>query len=202
MTIVVTGGIGSGKTSVCSILSERYGFPVYEADLKVKMLYDNVPGLVEAVERAAGRTLRDSDGRFVPSLLAEVIFEDPVKLNEVEQIVFPALKNDYSKWLDTHSDCSHHIFESATILEKQQFDGFGDIVLLVDAPVSLRLERAVSRDGSERDRIVSRMNNQTLMNRLSCGDSDQRVNHVIWNVGSYSELVSKVDDFVINYRLT
>ena len=63
MTIVVTGGIGSGKTLVCSILSERYGFPVYEADVKVKMLYDIVPGLVEAVERVAGRSLRDSDPR-------------------------------------------------------------------------------------------------------------------------------------------
>ena len=202
MTIVVTGGIGSGKTSVCSILSERYGFPVYEADVKVKMLYDIVPGLVEAVERVAGRSLRDSNGHFVPSLLAEVIFDDAVKLNEIEQIVFPALKKDFSSWLDLHSDCRHHIFESATILEKQQFDDFGDIVLLVDAPVSLRLDRAASRDGSDRDRIVSRMKNQTLMNRLSEGDSDQRVNHVIWNVGSYSELVSKVDDFVIDYRLT
>lgn len=202
MTIVVTGGIGSGKTSVCNILSERYGFPVYEADIRVKLLYDMVPGLVEAVERVAGRSLRDSDGHFVPSLLAEVIFDDAVKLNEVEQIVFPALKKDFSSWIDVHLDCRHHIFESATILEKQQFDGFGDIVLLVDAPVLLRLDRAASRDGSERDRILSRMKNQTLMNRLSEGDSDQRVNHVIWNVGSYSELVSKVDDFVINYRLT
>ncbi len=202
MTIVVTGGIGSGKSLVCSILCERYGIPVYEADIKVKSLYDTDPGLIEAVEHIAGKNLRDTEGRFVPSLLAEVIFDDPVKLHEVEQIVFPALKNDYSDWLDTHSDCRHHIFESATILEKHQFDGFGDIVLLVDAPVLLRLDRAASRDGSDRDRILSRMKNQTLMNRLSEGDSDQRVNHVIWNVGSYSELVSKVDDFVINYRLT
>ena len=202
MTIVVTGGIGSGKSLVCSILCERYGIPVYEADIKVKSLYDTDPGLIEAVEHIAGKNLRDTEGRFVPSLLAEVIFDDPVKLHEVEQIVFPALKNDYALWIAIHSDCRHHIFESATILEKQQFDGFGDIVLLVDAPVSLRLDRAASRDGSDRDRIVSRMKNQTLMNRLSEGDSDQRVNHVIWNVGSYSELVSKVDDFVIDYRLT
>ena len=202
MTIVVTGGIGSGKTSVCSILNERYGIPVYEADIKVKSLYDTDPGLIEAVEHVAGKILRDTEGRFVPSLLAVVIFDDPVKLHEVVQIGFPALKNDYASWISIHSDCRHHIFESATILEKQQFDDFGDIVLLVDAPVSLRLDRAASRDGSDRDRILSRMKNQTLMNRLSEGDSDQRVNHVIWNVGSYSELVSKVDDFVIDYRLT
>ena len=91
MTIVVTGGIGSGKSLVCSILCERYGFPVYEADIKVKSLYDTDPGLIEAVEHIAGKNLRDTEGRFVPSLLAEVIFDDPVKLHEVEQIVLAIL---------------------------------------------------------------------------------------------------------------
>ena len=201
MTIVVTGGIGSGKSAVCGILRDVYGIPVYEADSRVKKLYDDFPGLLEQVEIVVCRKLRDVEGRFMPSVLADVIFNDSDKLAEVEALVFPALKADYAGWKKDH-DSVHHVFESATLLEKPQFDGFGDMVLLVDAPFGLRLERAAVRDGRPRDLIMQRMMNQKLMNRLSEGDSDPRIDHVIINDGTVQELEVKVAEFMKNYRLT
>ena len=80
------------------------------------------------------------------------------------------------------------IFESATILEKPQFDGFGDITILVDAPFDIRLERACRRDKADKDAVLARMSNQKLMNALSDGMKDPRIDAVIVNDGSFDEL--------------
>lgn len=202
MTIVVTGGIGSGKSAVCDILEKEYGFPVYKADDEVKKLYDRIPSLTEEIEERLGIPLRDGKGRFIPSVLAQRIFDDRDALLTVESLVFPALMQDFGMWKKSHDDSSHVIFESATILEKPQFDGFGDLVLLVDAPVPVRLERAVSRDGVGEDIVRRRIDNQKLMNLLSEGGEYDRIDHVLINAGSLEELGEKVAEFVEKYNLT
>lgn len=202
MTIVVTGGIGSGKSAVCDILEKEYGFHVYKADDEVKRLYDRIPSLTEEIEERLGISLRDGNGRFVPSVLARRIFDDRDALLTVESLVFPALKEDFGMWKESHDDSSHVIFESATILEKPQFDGFGDLVLLVDAPVPVRLQRAVARDGAGEDVVRRRMDNQKLMNLLSEGGEDDRIDYVLTNDGSLDELSAKVAEFVEKYNLT
>ena len=83
------------------------------------------------------------------------------------------------------------VFESATILEKPQFDGFGDKVILVDAPFELRLERACIRDGVERDKVIARMQNQKLMNDISDGYVDPRIDIRIINDGGMEDLVNR-----------
>ena len=191
MIIVVTGGIGSGKSLVCGILRERYGFHVYEADARVKELYFTHPTLLDDLERVLNVGLRDENGRFIPSVLARIIFSNPEALKKVESLVFPALVQDFEKWKSGIDDCLPIVFESATILEKPYFDGFGDVVLLVDAPFDMRLERAAERDG-DRDKVSDRMMLQGLMNRLSHGGSDPRVSYVIDNVGSVEDLEKKI----------
>ena len=74
------------------------------------------------------------------------------------------------------------------MLEKTQFAGFGDKVILVDAPFELRLERACMRDGAGRDAVLARMNGQKLMNALSSGLSDERIDEIIINNGSVDDL--------------
>ena len=84
------------------------------------------------------------------------------------------------------------VFESATFLEKKQFDGFADIVLLVDAPFELRLERACRRDGASKEAIMARMKSQKLMNELSEGHEDPRISYKVLNDGTTQELEQKV----------
>ena len=195
MIIVVTGGIGSGKSSVCRILKERYGFHIYEADSKVKQLYDIHPTLLDDIEEGLGRRLRDGNGRFKPSELSNVIFNDRSALEKVESLVFPTLKEDFRQWMNGHDDGKPTVFESATILEKPQFDGFGDTTVLVDAPYAIRLGRAAQRDGDKAG-VEARMSHQKLMNSLSDGAEDMRIDHVIDNSGTEDELTAKIDDFV------
>ena len=97
--IVVTGGIGSGKSEVCRIIQEMYGCGLYEADERVKALYDNNPVLLDKIEDALSQSFRDSEGKMDRSMLAERIFGDRAALETVESLVFPALLDDFKEWI-------------------------------------------------------------------------------------------------------
>ena len=190
--LVITGGIGSGKSEVCRILAQKGLAVQYNADAKVKELYDTVPGLLESIEDRLGCSLRDEAGKFVPRCLAQRIFVDRQALETVESLVFPALMEDFLAFAG-NSGSPFVVFESATILEKPQFDDFGDKVILVDAPVSMRMERACRRDGADREAVKARMSNQKKMNALSEGATDPRIDAVIVNDGPIAILEQKIE---------
>ena len=185
---MITGGIGSGKSEVCRILQELYGCGVYNADERVKLLYDIHPTLLDNIEKLIGEGLRDDDGRFVPSRLSERIFADRKILLDVEVLVFPALIEDFSTWAKNYEDDRFVVFESATILEKPELAGFGDKVILVDSLFETRLERACRRNSVPRESVYARMMNQKMMNGISCGEIEPKVDAVIHNLGTLSDL--------------
>ena len=115
MTILLTGGIGSGKSSVRRIL-ERMGVPCYDADSAVKGFYGvplksesehlasgttDKPFLLPEIEAALGLSFRKMDGSFDSRKLADAIFSDSGRLKTVESIVFPALAIDFARWRKT-----------------------------------------------------------------------------------------------------
>lgn len=201
--IVVTGGIGSGKSAVCRIIQDRYGLGLYEADDRVKVLYDSNPILLDRIEDALGVILRDPEGKLIRSRLAELIFSDRAALEKVESLVFPALLEDFREWSLRQEDGEYVIFESATILEKPQLKDFGDFTILVDAPFEMRLKRACTRDASDEEKVRARMMNQPLMNAISEGTVLPDADAMIHNTGSYEDLtvqVVKIMDNILNNR--
>ena len=190
MVIVVTGGIGSGKSEVCRILKESYGCDVYEADARAKEMYIRFPELLDAIEKSLDCTLRDEDGAFRPMLLARRIFGDDYAVAVVENLLFPYMINDFKEFSEKSENII--IFESATVLEKRQFDGLYDKVILVDAPFEVRLERACSRDAASAEQIMARMRNQKLMNELSQGKPCDKIDEIIINNGSVNDLKEAV----------
>lgn len=178
--VAITGGIGSGKSEVCRIFAES-GFAFqYNADARAKALYVEYPALLVAIETELGERFTDPEGNFMPHILAARIFNDQEALNKVEGLLFPVMLEDFAAFAEA-SDAEMVVFESATMLEKPQFDGFADKVILVDAPFQTRLDRACSRDGASREAVLARMRAQTLMNDLSEGAHDPRVDYVIVN---------------------
>ena len=194
--LVVTGGIGSGKSLSCKILHDEYGWPVYDADSKVKELYLSHPSLLSEIENAMGKSLRDPDGNFLPYLLAEIIFSDKQMLETVESLVFPVLMQDFEKWKLDNERHEVVILESATVLEKPSLKGLGDFTILIDAPLSVRMERAVSRDASSQEKVLARMNLQTLMNEISSGLVVPQVDALVSNDGDIDLLRTKLQEFV------
>ena len=193
MVIVVTGGIGSGKSEVCRILKDMGFRAQYNADAREKALNKEHPSLLAGIESSLGCSLKDEDGRFVPARLAARIFTDAKALETVEAHLFPVMMEDFSSFAVSSGE-DVVVFESATVLEKPQFEGFGDRIILVDAPFETRLERACRRDGTDREKVLARMRNQTLMNELSDGYHDPRIDCVIMNDGTFDDLVRRTRD--------
>lgn len=128
-TVLITGGIASGKSTVCRYLASK-GFPVYDSDSRTKALYDSVPGLREKVEEAIG----------VPFDRIGIIFSDKEKRESLEAVVYPEVLSDFENWRNSQS-CGTVIFESAVALEKETFRNVFDLTVCVLAPLEQRIGR-------------------------------------------------------------
>ena len=179
--LVVSGGIGSGKSTVCRMLENDYGIPVYEADSRVKELYNELPSMLLKIEQTLGESFRNGDGDFQPALMAARIFSDPDALQLVESVVFPVLTDDFARWKEMHIDREFVALESATILEKPALSGLGDVTIVVDAPLELRIERAAARNGASEESVRDRARSQVLMNSISAGHVPSSVDYVLKN---------------------
>lgn len=96
-TVAVTGGIGSGKSAVCAILSSR-GVPVYDSDSAAKGLYAKDDSLLDAIEEAFGCGIRQADGSLDKARLSSLAFSSPERLRTLESIVHPAVLADFKRW--------------------------------------------------------------------------------------------------------
>ena len=199
-TVILTGGMGSGKSAVCSCL-KAHGVPVYDSDSRTKALYGKDALLVGRLEEALRVPLRGPDGKLDRRTLSALIFSDPSRKSLVESLVHPAVLRDFLRWKRwqrpkgwTYGPVPFVILESAIILHCPVFDGIGDKVVLVDADESVRAGRAVSRDGSTPEEALRRIRSQSF--DLS------RVDAVLRNDGSLEDLPAEVDRVFLNLFLT
>ena len=188
LTLLITGGIGSGK-SLVSRYMEELGVPVYDSDSRTKALYEGE--LLSRLETALGTRLRTEDGRFDKRALARLIFSDNVNMSKMERVVYPAVIEDFEAWKNEVSEdigkCGGKIvaMESALALTKPAFSGIFDIVLAVRAPEELRVKRACERDGVDAAAGRERIRNQSV--DVSAAD------YIIDNDGTPEELRAKTE---------
>ena len=183
--LLVTGGIGAGKSAVSRMLIER-GVPVYFSDDMAKSLYDRDASLRDSLRRLFGeRVFRDGD--VDRRALAELIFADEEKRSALEALVHPAVFRDFEAWKAERPDCALLAFESAILLDRGLPEGFADYVIYVDAPEELRLRRAMERDGSASESVRRRMQSQ------KAGPEHPAVDFVLDNSGDFNALEAALD---------
>ena len=184
-TIILTGGIGSGKSVVAAMLRER-GIPVYDSDSRTKALYDSDVTLVPALEEALGVGLRGADGRLDRGRLASVIFASEDARVKLERVVYPLVYKDFLTWRAGFSEAPFVVLESAVILSRMEYFPLDDYrVVLVRADKDVRLARTMARDGSSRETALARMSAQDAID-TSIADA------VIDNSGTLEDLASEV----------
>lgn len=154
--IGLTGGIGSGKSTVARYFLE-HGIPVYYADdAGRKVLSD--PMTMAQVFNAFGPSIF-MDGQIDRKALADIVFADPGALAVLNDIVHPAVRADFDKWKDQHRHRPLVIREAAILFESGT-DADCDKVILVIAPLEKRIERVMMRDNVSREAVLARMKNQ------------------------------------------
>ncbi len=152
----LTGGIGSGKTTVAAMFTEL-GVPVYNSDEQAKQLMVASPELREQITALLGKKAYRG-GELQRKYIAEKVFKDPELLNALNGLVHPAVKLDFMEWA-AGQEFSYVIQEAAILFENGAYPIF-DKMILVTAPEEVRITRIRERDGVSREAILERMQHQ------------------------------------------
>ena len=172
ITIGLTGGIGSGKSTVASLL-ELYGIPVYTADEESKHLLVSSPSIREKLSALLGNSIYDADG-LNRRRMASLIFNDTNLLQQVNAIIHPEVARHFRSWVERQTT-QYAVLESA-ILYESHFDQQVDCCLMVYAPRELRMKRIMKRDYATETEIQQRMQHQ-----LPDEEKRKRADYVIYN---------------------
>lgn len=156
LRIGITGGIGSGKSTVARIF-ETLGIPVYYADDAAKKLMNSDVLLQEKIINAFGEASY-KEGKLDRQFLSSIVFNNPEKLNVLNSIVHPATIEDASNWMQQQTS-PYSIKEAALIFESGAQKSL-DYVIGVAAPESIRILRTMNRDHITREDVIARMNRQ------------------------------------------
>lgn len=153
LKVGITGNIGCGKSTVAKIF-KTFGVPVFAADQEAHLIMIE-PHIIGAVLETFGTSVISTDGLIDRKKLAQIVFGDKEKLEKLNTIIHPAVQQTFSTWCKSNK--SHpFVIEEAAILFETGLNKEFDYIIVVSAPVEVRIERVVKRDGISRDEFYRR----------------------------------------------
>lgn len=181
LKIGITGGIGSGKTTVCKLF-ELLSVPVYYADGRAKWLMANDSDLIAKIKKLLGKSAYFSDGTLNRRYIADIVFDDKSKLNQLNALVHPAVGRDGEAWNRRQEELgAPYTLKEAAILFESKSHLSLDKVITVYAPEEMRIARVRARDGTDRASVAARIKEQ-----ISDEEKIELSDFVIYNDGTKS----------------
>jgi dephospho-CoA kinase len=155
LKIGITGGIGSGKSTVCTIF-QILGIPVFNADIEARKLYDE-PQVKEAIMLAFGDNMYPQ-GVFDKKAMANIVFQSADKLKQLNELLHPLVQIQFDTWLQ-QQESPYTIKEAALLIEAGSYQQLDELIL-VTCPMNKRIERVMKRDRVTEDEVLARINKQ------------------------------------------
>ena len=154
----ITGGIGSGKSYVCSLF-HNHGVPIYSADAAAKRVMVQDSDLMEEIKALLGPDAYSQSGTLNRQFVASIVFKDPDKLKALNALVHPAVAKDFAAWKLEQTGC-YCLYEAAILIESGGAKKC-DRIILVSAPYEKRIEMVMQRDGATRREVLERIRAQS-----------------------------------------
>lgn len=157
----ITGGIGSGKSTVCRIFHEALGIPIFYADIWAKKLINYDPDLRKGIIDLFGAEAYTPDGAYNRPFVAKIAFSDPAKLAALNALVHPAVEAESLDWHQHQAElgCPYTLKEAALLVESGGYKHL-DLMIVVTAPEALRIQRVMDRDRLTEEEVRARMRGQ------------------------------------------
>lgn len=181
--IGVTGGIGSGKSHICRIISSL-GFPVYNCDAEAKKLMNTNKHIINSLKQLIGENSYDSEGNLNKPIIAQFLFANEENAHKINSVVHPVVKEDFRSWASAQN--ADLIFMESAILFESGFNDVVDNVITITAPPETRIERTIRRDNTTREQVIARMNQQMqdeervrLSDYIICNNTNDNVEQQI-----------------------
>jgi len=185
--IGLTGGIGSGKSTISRLL-DIMGIPVYIADTESKRLTESSPVIREKLIERFGAELYAKE-KLNKALLASLIFKNETNRNYVNSVIHPVVYDDFDQWQAQRAQFPVLVIEAAILFESGFSDSV-DVSVTVAAPEELRIRRVELRDGWSRESIMARIQSQ-----LPEKEKIRRSGYVIYNDGEQA-LIPQVERII------
>ena len=186
LKVGITGGIGSGKTTVCKVF-ETLGIPVYYADWHARQLMVSAPRLVAGVKALFGPDAYLEDGALNRPFIAKQVFNNDKKLQQLNQLVHPAVAEDADRWHHAQENVPYTLKEAALLFESGNNKQL-DKVITIFVFLVLRIQRVMARDQVAAEDVRARMDKQ-----MPEEEKVKLADYVIHNDGNHS-LVRQVWD--------
>jgi dephospho-CoA kinase len=180
----LTGGIGSGKTTVSNFLLE-YGIPVYNSDIQGKILMNTSLDLKNDIVNIFGERVYDN-GILNTNLLSSIVFNDSTKIEQLNNLVHPKVAQDFNQWVGKNNNKPILVKEAAILIESGAYLNMDKIILVVSEK-STRINRVSKRDNSDLDSIEKRINHQ-----LTDNEKIKYADYIIENNSSLEHLKLEV----------
>ena len=180
----LTGGIGSGKTTVSNFLLE-YGIPVYNSDRQGKKLMNTNLELINDIVNIFGESVYNN-GILNTNLLSSIVFSHPEKIKQLNNLVHPKVAEDFKKWVEKNNNQPILVKEAAILIESGAYLDMDKIILVISKK-SNRINRVSKRDNSDLESIEKRINFQ-----LTDDEKIQYADYIIENNSSLDDLKHEV----------
>jgi dephospho-CoA kinase len=154
LKVGITGGIGSGKTTVSKVF-EILGVKVFYADDQAKRIMVEDPILIDAIKREFGSQSYFADGSLDRKYIANIVFNDAARLAKLNAIVHPATFRAFDDWVAQAGDVPYILKEAALLFEAASYK-LCDKAIMVYAPLDERIRRVTQRDHISREEVLSR----------------------------------------------
>ena len=154
--IGLTGGIGSGKTTIANYL-KSLGIPVFIADDEAKKVMQSSEVLAQ-IQKVFGAFVFEN-GNLNRQQLATIVFANPEKLQQLNAIVHPAVKKQFKAWVTQHNTVPFVVYEAAILFESGSNENC-DYIISVTAPLNTRIERVIQRDNCSKEQVLDRISAQ------------------------------------------
>ena len=156
-TVGLTGGIGSGKTTIANLFALHFSIPIYIADTKAKELVANNKQLQQEIVTLLGEEAF-VEGRYNTSFVAQEVFSNKEKLDKLNAIIHPYVQHDFLQW--KQSQQAPYVIKEAAILFESGSYRDCDFIIMVTAPLEERIKRVMLRDKIDRETVEKRIKNQ------------------------------------------
>lgn len=157
MLIAISGGIGSGK-SVVSRMLDSMGYHVYDCDSQARQLIDGSQEIKTTICMSLGDECIDADGNLDRKAVSDIVFSDREKLEMLNKITHAAVRNDIRRWHSEAHDAM--LFVETAILYQSEIDRMVEAVIEVEAPLDIRINRIMNRNGYDYNEAMNRINSQ------------------------------------------
>lgn len=158
MIVALTGGIGSGKSTIVSFFSEFKNVAIFIADEEAKKLMNSSEELKSKIIKEFGENAYQNN-KLDRKFIAEIVFKNKSKLAILNSFVHPAVAKHFQEFVKNNSNQDYILYESAIVFEHNS-DNFFEYIIVVTAPIEIRIKRVVKRDNTTEDEVLQRMKNQ------------------------------------------